>query len=340
MNKIKKYKYIDALRGVAILLVIMVHCSQRFDLPPLINQLMQIGPKGVQLFFIISAFTLFLSINKRREKEKFYVFNFFLRRFFRIAPLYYLGIIYFGLTNDLFQGNYFPEVITNILFVHGISPYLIFSIVPGGWSITVEMMFYLLVPFLSKKIKTANQALNFLLISYVFSLIFRVILLKINSVVDVELMNRFLYSNLINQLPVFALGFLSYFIIIKKDFCLNIYSLFISLSILIAHLIWGGFLTNTIIYSITWFFLIYILSVKEFKILVNTFFISLGKISYSAYLIHFAVLGLVDKLIIYSDYNFVFIFTAVIVSTFMLSRISYIIIEIPFMKLGKKFLKG
>ena len=61
MNKIKKYKYIDALRGVAILLVIMVHCSNRFDLPPLINQLMQIGPKGVQLFFIISAFFSFVN---------------------------------------------------------------------------------------------------------------------------------------------------------------------------------------------------------------------------------------------------------------------------------------
>ena len=119
------------------------------------------------------------------------------------------------------------------------------------------------------------------------------------------------------------------------EFMLGVGSIFLT-----GHLIWGVFLTNTIIYSITWFFLIYILSVKEFKILVNRFFISLGKISYSAYLIHFAVLGLVDKLIICSDYNFVFIFIAVIVSTYMLSKISYLIIEIPFMKLGKKFLKG
>ena len=48
------------------------------------------GKYGVQLFFIASAFTLFLSRHRRSEVGNK---NFFIRRFFRIAPMYYLGII-------------------------------------------------------------------------------------------------------------------------------------------------------------------------------------------------------------------------------------------------------
>ena len=85
------YQYLDALRGIAALLVLSVHMSM---LSVLLNgRGFSIGAYGVQLFYILSALTLFLSSSKRFSSEERPIFKFFIRRFFRIAPLFYLTVI-------------------------------------------------------------------------------------------------------------------------------------------------------------------------------------------------------------------------------------------------------
>lgn len=93
----KKLDYIDALRGLAILGVIMVHTNQygRSIGPNIFAKITAMGERGVQLFYLASAFTLFLSFKNRSRKEIFPIRNFFIRRFFRIAPMYYMGIFYY-----------------------------------------------------------------------------------------------------------------------------------------------------------------------------------------------------------------------------------------------------
>jgi peptidoglycan/LPS O-acetylase OafA/YrhL len=110
-----KFKYIDALRGIAILLVMIVHTSQYGEKSQneFFNSFFKFGAKGVQLFFLASAFTLFLSYNNRnREENKNVLRSFYIRRFFRIAPMYYIGIIFFSLFNQ----NGFEEITTNNLW--------------------------------------------------------------------------------------------------------------------------------------------------------------------------------------------------------------------------------
>ncbi|HEY9657997.1 MAG TPA: acyltransferase family protein [Allocoleopsis sp.] len=82
-----KLQSIDSLRGIAILLVILVHTSKSVEgLSFPISAISNYGQMGVQLFFIVSAYTLCLSMERRRE-ERLKEVNFFIRRFFRIAPL-------------------------------------------------------------------------------------------------------------------------------------------------------------------------------------------------------------------------------------------------------------
>jgi len=98
-----KFKYIDALRGLAIFLVMIVHTSQYCEKShnEIFNSFFKFGAKGVQLFFLASAFTLFLSYNNRnRQENKNSLRDFYIRRFFRIAPMYYIGIIFFSLQNQ------------------------------------------------------------------------------------------------------------------------------------------------------------------------------------------------------------------------------------------------
>ena len=92
-----KLRFVDALRGFAILGVLVVHCGQIGinEYPSLVQNIILNGAMGVQLFFVASAFTIFLTYANLYDKEANPNVNFFIRRFFRIAPMYYLGIIYF-----------------------------------------------------------------------------------------------------------------------------------------------------------------------------------------------------------------------------------------------------
>jgi peptidoglycan/LPS O-acetylase OafA/YrhL len=91
MNSHTKLDYIDALRGYAILGVVAVHSlmgkSHVFG-----SSIIGIGAKGLQLFYMMSAFTLMLSFKNTSVKNNSNL-NFFIRRFFRIAPMFYLAII-------------------------------------------------------------------------------------------------------------------------------------------------------------------------------------------------------------------------------------------------------
>ncbi len=89
---------LDALRGLAILNVMLVHAvywgpEHMLALrPALLLMIAFAGQRGVQLFFLVSAFTLYMShVNRRDEAHP--TINFFLRRFFRLTPMLYLSVV-------------------------------------------------------------------------------------------------------------------------------------------------------------------------------------------------------------------------------------------------------
>lgn len=358
MNKLK---YIDALRGIAVLAVILIHSGSYGNVPlsPTIDSLIREGARGVQLFYLASAFTLFLSFKNRFSKETFPVRNFFIRRFFRIAPMYYVGICYYILQNGL-GAIFAPEnpsitplaIIANVLFIHGFSPYWLNSVVPGGWSIGVEMMFYAIVPLLFFTIKNLNHAFNFLLLSLVFGVLFRVVLENYCTMDAKSLWYDYLFLCFPNQLPIFALGIMMYFIICEDKsqnkispislllLALLIFAAQIGLRIpILAHLM----LPNHFVFGIAFFILAIGLSKIEITVIVNPVIIYIGKISFSMYLVHFAVLHLLS-INNYIDYNANSIlnlaikYIVVVVISAIFSTIFYRIIEVPFQNIGKKLI--
>ena len=139
-----RYAYIDAIRGYAILLVIAVHSSQYFsDLPDAVRTLADQGARGVQLFFVASAMTLCMSWQARHDGSV----PFYIRRFFRIAPMFYLSIPLFLWVRGFGPSIYAPDgigwrhIAMAATFTHGFMPDTITSVVPGSWSIADEMMF-------------------------------------------------------------------------------------------------------------------------------------------------------------------------------------------------------
>ncbi len=147
-SPIQKLDFIDSLRGIAVLLVVLAHTP----VPDTVWYLNVVGSYGVQLFFIISAFTLYLSLTSRWTRDPYPILFFFIRRFFRIAPAFYFAALFYLIKNGTQPAPFAPEgihasqIIATFLFVHGWFPFAINSVVPGGWSIAVEANFYLFVP--------------------------------------------------------------------------------------------------------------------------------------------------------------------------------------------------
>ena len=288
----QKYLYIDSLRGLAILLVLLVHNGQSSCFPHQLNLLIRDGQYGVQLFFLVSAFTLMLSYENRKE-EKSATLKFYTRRFFRIAPMYYIALIYFFFQNYI-GFNYFytgeiknsipwDAVLSNALFIHGIKPTWINSAVPGGWSIAVEMTFYLLLPFICKVITNINRSFIFLLGCLLLSSLF-LIVLKNTSLDTMYFLNMYFP----NQLPIFALGIFAYYLskgnfgqISKNSMFFLIFTCFVYIFLPFPR---------HFQYSLCFFVLLMTLSSNKSKFIVNPFFVYIGKISFSIYFVHFAVL--------------------------------------------------
>lgn len=140
--------FVDALRGIAILLVIGAHAGVVTGLVGLAGGLANLGGYGVQLFFVVSAFTIFLTLERARARETFSIRNFFIRRLFRIVPVYWMGILLYSALYHLQSRGWtaapfawhFP---LHILLINSLVPSAQSSVVPGGWSISCEVLFYI-----------------------------------------------------------------------------------------------------------------------------------------------------------------------------------------------------
>lgn len=161
----EQYRFIDALRGWAILLVVLTHAAQGqfaadalseavphsavLALPAWLHTICAGAGSGVHLFFVVSALSLTLSWRARGEPGWA---AYLIRRFCRIAPMFYTGILLYLLLYGFGPRLYAPEGITprdvalTFGFLHGWSLAALNSVVPGDWSIAAEAMFYVILP--------------------------------------------------------------------------------------------------------------------------------------------------------------------------------------------------
>ena len=203
---------LDLLRGLSILGVIAVHTAAA--IPTGIGSLDSVlaaGRFGVQLFFFVSAYTMCYMWQKR-QGEATPVRNFYLRRFLRIAPLFWLAIaFYFALSKQTLAASW-TQLLLSSSFLHGFFPQAINAIVPGGWSIAVEMSFYAFFPLLIIRFSKRRQPYLLLAIAIwiLYTFVVRSLLLSLLSISAIghspAAIREFLYLIFPNQAPVFLLG--------------------------------------------------------------------------------------------------------------------------------------
>ena len=340
---IKKYQnYLTFSRGIAILAVISGHFlqSQQIEIS---NNNFIIFTFGVPLFFIISAISLTISFEERKEsKLKFYI-----RRFFRIAPMYYFAIVLYNYNNynlEMFS------LLSNIFFIHGFYPLGNNNVVPGGWSIATEMTFYVIFPFILPFIKRTHYI--YLIISIFIYFIFYYILEK-SIIISKNFEFSLILSNTIGPLIIF---YLSLFFLLKKIFN-NKKKLFIMVSFFLIYFLSNDNLISlkiinfqmTRLFLLTAGLFIFLIMIKDLKFSNSKNFIFyLGKYSYSMYIFHSLIfstvinpenIALIKNIIVNSQISLITIFIIALLLTFLIAWISTNTLEKYGINLGKKIIK-
>jgi peptidoglycan/LPS O-acetylase OafA/YrhL len=363
MSKISKIDFIDAYRGWAILLVIICHSSNAVtSFHWRINSMFSLGWYGVQLFFIVSAFTLFRSYSYRSEKEKMPQLCFWIRRFFRIAPLFYIMVLGYILLRDQTTLYSVKQILITLFFINGFDPTAMGvgfgyrGIVPGQWSIATEFSFYFILPLLFPLIKKNNLFFWVSLSSIVIMYLLNSWALKHFSTLLPRAVEQYIYYWLPNQLPVFFLGIFIYKLWVTKNFSkikfhwLIVPALSIGIAIFVTNFSQGQTLSNAnvripdfIIVSLCITLIIIISSYQPNRFIVNKYINKLGKHSYSCYLLHFAFIEIAKNIVnmvpnetvVFSFYKFFFVLIFTIVTTFITSILTLKCIENPGIKLGE-----
>jgi peptidoglycan/LPS O-acetylase OafA/YrhL len=156
----KKISALDGIRGLAVLSVMMVHCVQfeAWTWPDrILEKMVAYGWTGVDLFFALSGFLITGILFDAKGRERFFS-TFYLRRAFRIFPLYYAYLA--GLA--VYACYVFPDLAGSVNFRAQQLWYWLYAanfqpaFLPSGprlstehlWSLAIEEQFYFIWPLI------------------------------------------------------------------------------------------------------------------------------------------------------------------------------------------------
>jgi peptidoglycan/LPS O-acetylase OafA/YrhL len=209
-----KLAVIDAARGWAIFLVIVSHVGGLFpELPWPLKRMTNFGWFGVQLFFVVSAYTLLASWYRDSRPLGTKTTDFLIRRFFRIAPMYYLGLVLYLVLRPPGDRFSWEMLVTTMLFINAWTPDWLavergsWVVVPGGWSVSVEFTFYMLFPLFALLVSSLKRAS----LAVAFSAVLAAVSYRLGNAyfadaVVSEALGNFLFFWFPSQLVIFAVG--------------------------------------------------------------------------------------------------------------------------------------
>ncbi|MBI3556733.1 MAG: acyltransferase, partial [Deltaproteobacteria bacterium] len=291
--------YIDGLRGIAILLVLVAHTWAETGAKALpsggltwLGSYGGFASRGVELFFILSAFTLFASGSRRIQSEPRPVYSFYIRRLFRIFPLWWLATLFYGWQ----KGAGAAELLLSATMLFGFFRDVPrFDVVPGGWSLFVEESFYGFMPLVLRKINDLRKAVIFLaatwLLSYAWSFGARAL--------DVPNKQGFIIYFPLSHWLCFAIGILLFHFLRTERYSAALrnrgWLLSVAAGALLVALLPHGHRASSAAFA-----LLFIAAWAEngpvAYVTRSGWLMQFGKACYSIYLFHFALLPMVCRL--------------------------------------------
>lgn len=309
-NKERKLDEIQLLKGIAILLVFLVHSPQNIrDINPVLNQLLRLGRWGCQLFFVISGFLFTKSFF---QKDNINIKLYYKKRIITILPAWYIAILFYRIIFwkysdvDMFYDlhNDLKGILSNLFVLHGLDSCSYNSIVPGGWYIGTQWLIYLIAPFIWKIYKKFENKKEIRKSIPIFVLLFfgtiQICIALYYKNWSIIKTGSFLNYSILNQLPCFLIGMNLYYYYQNfgwKD--VNAFKLLFKTVVFwfvgtIMYYLSSKFLVFSLIvpflYSYGFYYFI-ILVFKYYEIIKTSIFtkvlLKLGKVSYAVYYTNF-----------------------------------------------------
>ena len=304
-------KLIQLLRGIASLLVVLMHATGNIAGGHYLGGFFNFGGAGVDIFFVLSGFIITYTSNIFSAKKS--VFSLFLkRRFVRIFPVYWIICTVFlaiHIALPSFYRTHYDFTVSNLFNTYFLLPG--HQMINGvSWSLSYEIFFYILfsMAFLIRQ----KTVIVLFLISYV-SLILMFSLFNHNLEGAYKWVSFFFYP----MITEFFMGILAALVIPKLPVSFALPFLIIGSCTFIGFgiysNIWGvsvpghfgnvvpvfGHFGRVVLFGIPSFFIIVGMVKYELSRLINlhNIFILMGQASYSLYLIHLPILAAGLKII-------------------------------------------
>ena|SRR6218665_257580 len=297
------FRGLNELRALAALSVIVHHLelycfrdkkTSLYNVSTFEYFINSIGKNGVYLFFVLSGFLItFLLLKEKEQSDTISIKNFYLRRVFRIWPLYMIIIVLsiVVLPVMVFETHFFDSETfymallrkeeiystTNILlYVFFLSNFALPMVgAAQTWSVSVEEQFYLVWPQIVKRFSRQKLLYAFVLL-FVFFLAYQALHLP--------------YSNLLKKIPLEIMaigGVFAYFWYYHKNrfekyfesnglFALNLIIIFFGIFFPVPRIIVAVFFGLLILFVIT----------ERKWNLRSKWLAFLGTISYGIYMYH------------------------------------------------------
>lgn len=297
--------YLDTFRALAIAGVVLTHSVWLVDdVPSWLDNVVHFGSKGVQLFFIVSGFTLALNYDAARLNLR----SFYTKRFFRIAPMYYFSALFYVAIGMTILPNALPKNLSwyswlaTFTFTNGWHPATVNSFVPGGWSIGAEMTFYLCFPLLLHLKQKPVTLLAITIGSFLASVIAYKLIIKMVPG-EAEDISTFAYFFWLVQLPAFLAGIcMAAWLPKLQSFVKPARIVFpITVACMVSASLTRGFTSSYIAADLIFIALVLSGSLSGLRVLNTSAFTYVGRISFSIYLTHFLIVRMLQYVAPYAQ---------------------------------------
>lgn len=329
----KKYDNIQLLRVIACLGVFVTHLVPKMGITGVWGAIANFGASGVYLFFMISGYLACASSDIAPQKGVKSWISYYVKRVFRILPLYYAVIIYNILLHEVLlrdvpadpQGlgwlRYF--FLTNAFIP---APSNFWGNLSGTWTISIFCFFYVLAPIFRRLVKNFKGAV----------ILYAALLLLRYGWVMAGLSD---YMMPFYYLHFFGLGMVLFYgqKEEKQRICLIVFTLFAAVGRIpffyerLDYFLW-----------LSWLFTLAILFTEKLLLRegkAKKTVAVLDKYSFTIYLIHSVIIEGIEMVIAKFPMNMWAVAVITIGLTVVGCLAAYRLIEEPCGKLGKKLVK-
>ena len=362
----KRIDYLDSLRGLAAISVVLSHfvlaynnrisiIFSIFNFTPL--HFFFDGFAAVTLFFVLSGFVLTLSFERYPSIN---IIDFYVKRVLRIWPAFiitlFISFYLYCFYNNVFTtpssskwiAQFWRQPLSLNTLVHQL--FLSFSggnqeLVPQGWSLKVEMQFSFLIPFLYilyKRTGLITYLIAIVILYFVFNISIFIVHFSMGLILALNSDKIIAYFNKIkDRVPAIVIVIISILYTYRYTVPMYYWHHYRQTLIIAGSEDFMWFISGLGAF----FIIVWCLGSLKLQAILNTnILIFLGKISYSIYLTHFMILiylvprviKLLNSLGIVQFYlTLALALITLLVVTIIVSYIFWRFVELNFVKLAK-----